>query len=143
MIPWSILLFRSCPLGNRNGQARVLFSPAHPLPVFIPRTFSVLPCSQGTPLCSCPALRPRPDLGASLHGALMLPPPLEQRRLQRCVSFGAQSHGFGTGCLRFVPSLLTTTQDSLPGVANLSGWDYSSPTEFLKRVSTLWVSPSL
>jgi len=59
------------------------------------------------------------------------------------VIFGALSHGFGTGCLRFVPPLLTTTQNSLPGVASLSGWDYSSPTEFLKRVSTLWVSPSL
>jgi len=59
------------------------------------------------------------------------------------INFGAQSHGFGTGCLRFVPPLLTTTQDSLPGVANLSGWEYSSPTEFLKRVSTPWASPSL
>jgi hypothetical protein len=36
------------------------------------------------------------------------------------VNFGAQSHGFGTGCLRFVPPFLTTTQDSLPVVANLS-----------------------
>ena len=31
---------------------------------FVPRTFSVLPSSQGTPLCFCPALRPRPDLDA-------------------------------------------------------------------------------
>ena len=29
-------------------------------------------------------------------------------------SFEAQSPGFGTRCLRFVPPLLTTTQDSLP-----------------------------
>jgi hypothetical protein len=29
-------------------------------------------------------------------------------------SFEAQSHGFCTHCLRFVPPLLTTTQDSLP-----------------------------
>jgi len=28
--------------------------------------------------------------------------------------FEAQSHGFCTRCLRFVPPLLTTTQDSLP-----------------------------
>jgi len=34
-------------------------------------------------------------------------------------SFEAQSRGFGTGCLRFVPPLLTTTQNSLPGVASL------------------------
>jgi hypothetical protein len=51
------------------------------------------------------------------------------------INFGAQSHGFGTGCLRFVPSSLMTTQDSLPGVANLSGWDSILPTEFLWEVS--------
>ena len=51
------------------------------------------------------------------------------------ISFGAQSHGFGTDCLRFVPSSLMTTQDLLPGVANLSGWDFSLPTEFLWEVS--------
>src|SRR5437867_910012 len=43
----------------------------------------------------------------SLLGALVLPPFLEQRRLQRCVSFGALSHDFGTGCLRFMPPLLS------------------------------------
>jgi hypothetical protein len=35
--------------------------------------------------------------------------------------FEAQSHGFDAGCLRFVPPSLTTTQNSLPVVANLSG----------------------
>ena len=30
------------------------------------------------------------------------------------INFEAQSHGFCTRCLRFVPPLLTTTQDSLP-----------------------------
>ena len=34
--------------------------------------------------------------------------------------FEAQSHGFGTGCLRFVPPSRTTTQNSLPGVASFS-----------------------
>jgi len=46
------------------------------------------------------------------------------------VDFGALSHGFGTGCLRFLPPSLATRQNSLPGVANLSGWDCSLPTEF-------------
>ena len=29
--------------------------------------------------------------------------------------FGALSHGLSTGCLRFVPPFLATTQNSLPG----------------------------
>jgi len=56
------------------------------------------------------------------------------------ISFVAQSHGFGTDCLRFVPSFLTSTQNSLPGVANLSGWDSNVPTEFLRGVSALRLS---
>jgi len=59
------------------------------------------------------------------------------------VDFGAQITRLRHWLLRFVPPFLTTTQDSLPGVANLSGWDYSSPTEFLQRVSALQASPSL
>jgi len=34
------------------------------------------------------------------------------------IHFEARSHGLSTGCLRFVPSSRTTTQNSLPGVAN-------------------------
>ncbi len=34
------------------------------------------------------------------------------------IYFEAQSHGLSTGCLRFVPSSQTTTQNSLPEVAN-------------------------
>ena len=56
--------------------------------------------------------------------------------------FEAQSHGFGTGCLRFVPPSRATTQNSLPGVANLSGWDSSVPTEFLRRVLSFPARPS-
>jgi len=40
------------------------------------------------------------------------------------INFEAQSHGFCTRCLRFVPTLLTTTQDSLTGWGvNLYRWD--------------------
>ena len=31
------------------------------------------------------------------------------------IAFVAQSHGLSTGCLRFVPPSLATTQNSLPG----------------------------
>jgi hypothetical protein len=39
--------------------------------------------------------------------------------LDDSISFEAQSHGFDTGCLRFMPPSLATTQNSLPVVANL------------------------
>jgi hypothetical protein len=64
-----------------------------------------LPCSQ-TPAGSCPPSR---------YSGSMLPPRPRRRRLLRLrLSFEALSHGFCTRCLRFVPPLLTTTQDSLP-----------------------------
>ena len=103
---------------------------------FVPRTFSVLPSSQGTPMCLCPALRPRPDQRTPRHcGVSVLPPLTKRRRLRRLISFEAQLHGFSTRCLRFMPPSLATMQNSLPGVASLSGWDFSLPTEFHWRVS--------
>ena len=39
----------------------------------------------------------------------------DQKGLDNIAAFGALSHGLGTGCLRFVPPLLATTQNSLPG----------------------------
>jgi len=83
------------------------------------RTLTGLPCSQGTPR-ACAVLSDPGRTSAPRHnGTPVLPPPLGQRRLQPHLYFEAPSHGFGTGCLRFVPPLLTTTQNSLPGVANL------------------------
>jgi len=122
----------------------VLFCPGSPAaglyakdgfgsPMFSGNPIVLLPCSQ----------TPAGPLRLALTALWCCPRLSNNEGSNDVVDFGAQSHGFGTGCLRFVPPLLTTTQDSLPGVANLSGWDYSSPTEFLKRVSTLWVSPSL
>ena len=55
----------------------------------------------------------------SLHGISVLPPPCDNGEgLRNLKYFGAQSHSFSTRCLRFVPSLLTTTQNSLPEVAS-------------------------
>src|SRR2546428_14016405 len=42
-----------------------------------------------------------------------------------------------------MPSSLTTTQNSLPGVASLSGWDSSVPTEFHWAISALRPPPPL
>ena len=52
----------------------------------------------------------------SLHGTSVLPPRQQNEEgLDNHGAFGALSHGLSTGCLRFVPPLLTTTQNSLPG----------------------------
>jgi hypothetical protein len=48
----------------------------------------------------------------------VLLPPAQRRRLLQRLSFEALSHGLCTRCLRFVPPLLTTTQDALPA----GGW---------------------
>jgi len=64
-----------------------------------------LPCSQ-TPAGSMPP---------SQYSGSTWPPDLWRRRLLATWPyFEAQWHGFCTRCLRFVPPLLTTTQDSLP-----------------------------
>ena len=60
-------------------------------------------------------------LTPSLHGVLVLPPKQGNAEgLSYIMTFGAQSQSLSTRCLRFVPPLLATTQNSLPGVANLS-----------------------
>ena len=52
----------------------------------------------------------------SLHGTLVLPPGhWDEEGLRDIAAFGALSHGLSTGCLRFVPPSLATTQNSLPG----------------------------
>src|SRR5262245_58670514 len=51
--------------------------------------------------------------------------------------FGAPSHGFCTGCLRFVPPSRTTTQNSLPVVSQPFRVGFYIPTEFVRRVSAL------
>ena len=52
----------------------------------------------------------------SLHGTSVLPPNYGTQRASTTTrDFGALSHGLSTGCLRFMPSSLTTTQNSLPG----------------------------
>jgi hypothetical protein len=136
--------FRSTTRRHRPVVARMLLDQVHPLPVCcskdtvgppkFPRNPSVpLPCS------STPVGPPRLATTASRY----CPRQSDNEGSNVMITFGAQSHGFSTGCLRFVPSSRTTTQNSLPGVANLSGWDFSLPTEFLRRVSASRPSPLL
>ena len=51
------------------------------------------------------------------------------------MTFEALSHGFSHGCLRFVPSSRTTTQNSLPLADRPLRVGFSIPAEFVWRVS--------
>jgi len=84
-----------------------------------------LPCSQ------TPAGPPRQAIAAFQ----CCPRTARRRRPQRFITFEAQSHGFCTGCLRFVPSSWTTTQNSLPVVSQPFRVGFLIPTEFVRRVS--------
>jgi len=84
-----------------------------------------LPCSQ------TPAGPPRQAIAAFR----CCPRTARRRRPRRLSTFEAQSHGFCTGCLRFVPSSRTTTQNSLPVVSQPFRVGFLIPTEFVRRVS--------
>ena len=60
-----------------------------------------LPRSWGTPLCPCPALRPRQDRRVRPLRHAGAAPALTTTKAPAFATFEAQSHGFGTGCLRF------------------------------------------
>ncbi len=76
---------------------------------------SDLSSSQGTLSCFCPALRPRSDLRAKPFAALRFCPAVRTTKAPASGHFfEAQSHGFSTRSIRFVPPSLTTTQCSLP-----------------------------
>ena len=62
----------------------------------------------------CPALRPRPNLNASLLSAYRCCPRKSQLRgLRPSDSFEAESQGLNASCQRFVPPSPMTTHDSL------------------------------
>jgi len=62
--PGLACLLRSLRRASPLPQGPDVVKPVHPSRRLVPRTRTGLPCSQGTPMCLCPALRPRPDLGA-------------------------------------------------------------------------------
>ncbi len=74
--PGSAWLFRSLRRASLLPQGLEVVKPVHPSRRLVPRTRTGLPCSQGTLLCLCPALRPRPDLAPGLSGAAVLFPPI-------------------------------------------------------------------
>lgn len=100
-------------------QARMLFDRSHPSRCVSQGRGRVSHVPKEPPRALAVLSDPGRISAPRLDGAPILSPLSEQRRLQPHHYFEAQSHGFGTGCLRFVPPLLATTQNSLPGVANL------------------------
>ena len=87
-----------------------------------------LPCSQ------TPAGPPRQAHG----GVSVLPSHSKKSKAPTNMNtFEAQSHGFCTDCLRFVPPSRTTTQNSLPVVSQTLPGGFSHPTEFGWRVSAI------
>ena len=103
---------------GRRGQEVV--GPVHPFPVFAPKDAHGSPMFPGNPSvpvpCSQTPAGPRPLATAGLR---CCPRRSDYEGSSNNHDFEAPSHGLNTGCLRFVPPLLTTTQNSLPGVASL------------------------
>ena len=103
-----------------------------------------LPRSRGTRLCLCPALRPRRD---RTHQTISM-----RRCCPRCVhdegshdgSFGAQSHGLGTRCLRFAGWVAPSprkTRFRLPGQALPGGVDNPQGSDERFQICVLHVIP--
>jgi len=83
------------------GPAAWSFGCGSPTPPFNDRKRPDLPGSWRTLVCLRPALGPRQDRRPRPYGAPTRPPPDTRRRLLQAMTFEAQSHGLGTGCLRF------------------------------------------
>ncbi len=66
-------------------------------------------CVPGEPrLCSCPALRPRRNQRVWPWRCVGMAPAVSTAKAPAFRTFEAQSHGFGTGCLRFAGRVAPT-----------------------------------
>ncbi len=77
-------------------------------PGLLPRRRQDLLRSWGTLLCSCPALRPRQDRRVRPSQHVDTVPAMTTAKTPTTVTFEAQSHSFGTGCLRFAGRVTPT-----------------------------------
>jgi hypothetical protein len=129
--PRSISGFRSPEQGNRCSAARVFVQPVYPLLFrcsLRPEDALGSPKFPANPSCIRPALRPRLGLHARLLAAFRCcPRALRRQRPQKDITHAAQSHGFCTRCLRFVPPSRTTTQNSLPVASQALPGGFSHP----------------
>jgi len=108
-----------------------------PIPRCSDKDVSDFPCSLTTLLHVCPILGPRQDLAPCLGGASVLPLRTSQQRLPRYVSFRGSIIELSCwlSTLRAAVSL-PATQDSLPVVASLAGWNWL-PIESFRAVLAL------
>ena len=105
------------PAGIHHGGDRISYVPGEP------------------PMCLCPALRPRWDRLHQASGMLRRGPRSDHNEGSHDASFGAQSHSFSTGCLRFAATgCPAATQDSLPAAGQALP-DGLSPAGFHRKVS--------
>jgi hypothetical protein len=81
-----------------------------------------LPGSWATPMCTCPALRPRRASAPGLRGASVLPSALKTASAPQTVSFrGSITRPVHSLCTLRRPGYPGTTQHSVPAAANLTG----------------------
>ena len=108
-------LFRFVARGKPRDNARALDRPVPLIFRFVTAwNLTALPSSQGIPIVHLPCSQTPP--GPPRHGRLAswcYPRCSDDEGSRAYHSFEALSHGFCTRCLRFMPPLLTTMQDSL------------------------------
>ncbi len=113
---WLTSRVRSSRPGSRRPARRGCCDRFHPFPVFGPQGTCGSPKFPENPSVPLPCSQTPAEPRCLAFAALRCCPPASERgRPRRPEVFGALSHGLSTGCLRFVPPLLTTTQNSLPG----------------------------
>jgi hypothetical protein len=133
-------LAASLPRATSGKHPRIgaSFLAERPTSAFPLRVRQDRPRSWGTPLCLCPVLRPRWVRSNQACTVRRHGPRSVHDEGSRIRSFGAQSHGFGTRCLRFaVMSYPMPTQDSLPAAGQALPGGFLSSAGFHRRVSEL------
>ena len=109
------------------AQAPGCCSPVAPTPVFGLKETCGPPEFPGNPIVPLLCSQTPAEPWCLAFTALRCCPHQDDKEgLSDQITFGALSQSFSTRCLRFVPPLRATTQNSLPGVANLSGWEFNT-----------------
>ena len=98
----------------------------------------------GTLFSTCPALRPRWDLGVLPSCAKMLPSAFITASAPTNKSYGAQSHGLQNPCIRFVVGLPFPTQYSVPAAGTLGRAGFNTrrvPSKVSENIDAYISSP--
>jgi hypothetical protein len=114
---WLTSLIRWSRPGSPRPARLGVINRFHPLPVFGPQGTCGSPKFPENPNVPMPCSWTPAEPWCLAFTAPRCCPPYSGtwRASTTSCDFGALLHGLSTGCLRFVPPLLTTTQNSLPG----------------------------